>query len=111
AGVEVEVLLREVRVVADDLGLGDLRESRRLAPDRACRQELVDGPLRHVGGRRRERAPALARSLEDRERARLGRPHAGTSSRDAWAISARRSISSRVRRSVTAISRPSPYSG
>ena len=111
ARVEVEVLLREVVVVPDDLGLGHLRQRGRLAADRRRGEELLDRPLRDVRGRRCEGAPALARALEDRDRPLLGRPHATTSSREAATSAARRSMSSRVRRSVIATSRPSPYSG
>ena len=94
ARVHAEVAGRELGEMADELELGHLRQARRLAA-----AEL----LRELGGRRqvlvtrqRRRAPAGLRLLVDQL-------HRATSAR----TSARRSISSGVRRSVTATSRTS----
>ena len=66
--VEVEVLGRERRVVAHDLGLGHLRQlGGPLAPG-VRRQQLVQRHLGHVERRRHERPASLARALEDRDR-------------------------------------------
>ena len=122
AGVEVEVALGDPVEVPVDLRLGDLGQARRLRAAEALGQRV--GVLRHVELGRHERAPALARLLEDRRRAvallrRLGEAHAVTSSgrraRRAPATarpstSARRSMSARVRCSVIATSRPSSNS-
>ena len=109
--VEMEVLRGERRVVAHELGLGDLGQLRRPLAAGTLRQELLDRYLRHLvlGRRRHERPPALARALEDRDRVALA--HAGTPSRVPATTRASRSICSFVRRSVIATSRPSSYSG
>ncbi len=105
--VEVEVLGRERRVVADDLGLGDLRELGRLRAAEALRQRVVLGRDVELG--RDERPPAGDRLLEDGRRR-----HAWIASRSAAtaapSTSARRSMSARVRCSVIATSRPSSCS-
>ena len=119
--VEVEVLRRERRVVAHDLGLGHLRQlGGALAPG-VRRQQLVQRHLGHVERRRHERPASLARALEDRDRVlvaarveRRGAHRTASGSRarsGASTSSASRSMSCRVRRSVIATSSPSSYSG
>ena len=118
ARVEVEVALGDPVEVPVDLRLGDLRQARRLGAAEALGERVR--VLRHVQRRRHERAPAVLGLLEDRPRAvallrGLGDAHACTAWRSAAtaapSTSARRSMSSRVRCSVMAISRPSSYSG
>ena len=79
AGVEVEVALRQPVVVADDLGLGDLGELRRLGSAQLGRQQLVQRPLGHVEGRRHERPTSRLGALVDREPIVGGADHARTS--------------------------------
>src|SRR5256885_12676132 len=105
AGVEIEVLLGEPVVVAHDLGLGYLRQSGRLAPDRLCGKQLLDRHLGHVQRGRDERTAARTRELVD------GGRHACTPSRTAATTAANRSISCPARRSVIATTSPPSYSG
>ena len=49
AGVEVEVAARDAVVVADDLGLGDLGQPRRLGAQQARRDQLVERRLGDAG--------------------------------------------------------------
>ena len=76
AGVEIEVPLGQAVVVADDLGLWDLRQARRLGAPLVRRQELVERALGHVDLGGDERAPARLGALEDRQRVVGLRDHA-----------------------------------
>ena len=129
ARVEVEVALREPVVVADDLGLGDLRQPRRLGAAHARGQELVERALGDVQRRGDERAAAGPRALVDRQHAvalhrrlvqrRLAhdvapagvRPAARSAATASPSTSARRSMSAFERCSVSATSSPSACSG
>ena len=66
--VQVEVLRRQRRVVAHQLGLRDLGQLRRPLADRTRREQLLDRHLGHVQLRRGERPAAGPRALEDGER-------------------------------------------
>ena len=66
ARVEVEVPLREVDVVADDLRLGDLGQRRRGRAPQARRQQRLGVLLGDVERRAGEGAPARGALLEDR---------------------------------------------
>jgi hypothetical protein len=115
ARVQVEVALGEAVVVADDLGLGDLGQLRRLGTAEAVRQQVL--PVGDVELGRGERAPPGLRLLVDRAGAvallgGLGEGHACTASRTAdWSVAARRSMSALLRCSVMATSSPLPSSG
>ena len=117
AGVQVEVALGEPVVVAHDLGLGDLRQARGLAPPEALGQQVV--AVRDVELRGDERPPSLLRLLIDGARAvallrGLG-GHVRTSSRTVvsadCSVRASRSMSALERCSVIATSRPFGCSG
>src|SRR5205823_3303432 len=138
ARVEVEVALREVHVVADDLGLGELGQPRRRRAAEALGQRVVAARDVELGADERA-APGRA-LLEDRARVALGAhaaagvgvdldarvgvqlvvgdmavvAHAWTASRSAATAapttSTSRSMSARVRRSVSATSSPSSSS-
>ena len=110
--VQVEVLRRQRHVVAHQLGLARPRAARP-GRSRTCDagSSSATGTSGTSGRGRRESAPPRARALEDRHRlvarSSLTRPPPPARRRGA----ASRSMSSRVRRSVIATSRPSSYSG
>ena len=93
ARVDAEVARRQLGEVADELELGHLRQARRLGAAEFLRHLRHRQPL---GARDRRGAPARLRLLVDQL-------HRATSA----STSARRSISSGVRFSVTATSRTS----
>src|SRR4051794_18313321 len=70
ARVEVEVALRQVHVVADDLGLAQLGQPRRLGAAEALREQAFG--LRDVELGTHERAPPARALLEDGPRVALG---------------------------------------
>ena len=109
--------------MADDLRLGDLGQPRRFGAQKVGRDQLLQGPLRDPGLGDYSGPAAGLRLLEDRHRAlpllgSLGQGHAPTPAAEpdsartaAPSASARASICSTVRRSVSATSRPFGYSG
>src|SRR5688572_28426202 len=131
AGVEVEVAARDAVEVAHDLGLGDLGELGGPLAALRGRDQLVDRALGDARLGDHRGPTAFARALEDRHRAvalhrRLAveaggaraPAHRATSATlprafatAAPRLSARRSMSSRVRRSVIATRSPSACSG
>ena len=103
AGVDPVVLLRQPRVVAHEVDLGDLRQPGRAGP-RVRRRHL---DLRHVERRERERPTTAHRPIHDRavgRRRALGPDRRAAAHRRApppWPRRRRRSRA-RIRRSVTA---------
>jgi hypothetical protein len=65
AGVEVEVAPRQPHVVADQLGLGDLGEARRVGAQRPARQQLRDRAVGDVELGGDEGPPPRLTALED----------------------------------------------
>ena len=106
-GVDGEVQLAEVREVADDLALGDLRQLQIVAEHRLLRHEL----RRHVGRGERDAGASGAAALHEQPAAVVcflaerGVGHGGHRPISASA-STRRSIWSRVLTSVTQSSMP-----
>ena len=67
AGVEVEVPAREAVVVADDLGLGDLGQARRLLAQQLRRDQVLERGLRDFGVGQDRGPPPRLRALVDRQ--------------------------------------------
>ena len=102
AGVEVEVALAQAVVVAHQLRLADLRESRRLRAPQARRQQLVERTLGHVERGRDERATARLRALVDRQRVVGGRDRGASGARRGGGRDG-------ARRGIGAIARPGAH--